>query len=87
MKVSLRFEKLMHQRRCQPDAERLNDAELLGEIVTKYNSYKANKALKRWQVTPDKHQAMLGIIVGMCPTARDLVRAHLDFNKWESSGT
>ena len=86
MKVSQRFEQLMQQRRQQPDGITLTDQDLLQEIVSRYNSYKANAALKRWQVTPDQVQAILGIVVGMSAESRELVRSHLDWNKWEQSG-
>lgn len=86
MKCSLRFEKLMAERRCSEDAKSMTDEELLAELVAKYNSYKANSALTKWQISPDQHSAMLAVICGMTGESRQLVRAHLDFNKWEESG-
>ena len=86
MKCSLRFEKLMAERKCSEDAKSMTDEELLAELVAKYNSYKANAALTRWQVSPDQHSAMLAVICGMTSESRQLVRTHLDFNKWEESG-
>lgn len=86
MKVSQRFEILMQQRRLQPDAASMTDGDLLQSIVSKFNNFKANAALKKWQVTPDQHSAILGIVCGMTQESRQLVRAHLDHNKWEQSG-
>ena len=87
MKVSMRFELLMQQRRLQPDSAELNDNELLGQLISKFNSHKATSALKKWQITGDQHQAMLGIICGLSAAARSLIRSHLDWNKYEQSGS
>lgn len=86
MKLALRFELLMCERRCQPDSENLNDGELLQEVINRYNNYKANKAIKKWQISPDQQAAIQVIICGMSQVARDLIRSHLDWNKWETSG-
>ncbi|CAE7889335.1 unnamed protein product [Symbiodinium microadriaticum] len=63
-----------------------NELDILAELVEKYNSHQANAAIKRWQVSPDMHQAMIGIIIGLDKQSRDLLRSHLDYNKWEESG-
>ena len=73
MKVSQRFEILMQQRRLQPDAASMTDGDLLQSIVSKFNNFKANAALKKWQVTPDQHSAILGIVCGMTQESRQLV--------------
>ena len=86
MKCSLRFEKMIAERRLSSTSRDMNDAELLNELIGKYNGFKANKALKRWQISDDMKHAMLGVIVGMSPAARELVRNHLDYNKWDESG-
>ncbi|CAK9025768.1 unnamed protein product [Durusdinium trenchii] len=39
-------------------------ADILQELVTKYNSFKATAALRRWQITPDQANAMVGVIIG-----------------------
>ncbi|CAK9084942.1 Uncharacterized protein SCF082_LOCUS40266 [Durusdinium trenchii] len=70
MKVSQRFEILMQQRRLQPDAASMTDGDLLQSIVSKFNNFKANAALKKWQVTPDQHSAILGIVCGMTQESR-----------------
>lgn len=59
---------------------------MLVEMIEKYNGYKANSALKKWQINPDQRQAIWAIIIGMDETSRSLLKAHLDHNKWEESG-
>lgn len=86
MKVALRFEKLIQERKAQESTKTQTDGDILNDIICSYNSFKANTALKRWQISPDQHSAILGVIVGMSHESRQLVRAHLDFNKWEESG-
>ena len=86
MKLSMRFEKLIAERKCQEAGKGQTDADILAELVQKYNGFKANAALKRWQISPDQHSAILGVICGMTFEARQLVRVRLDFNKWEESG-
>lgn len=84
LKCSLRFEKLLMERK--QTCSDLNDTEILADLVAKYISFKANAAIRRWQISPDAHQAIHGIIVGMSDEARALIRAHLDYKKWEESG-
>lgn len=84
LKTALRFETLLNERRKTCSDK--NDSELLDELITKYNGFKANAAIKKWQVSPDAKTAIEGIIVGMTEETRGLLRAHLDFNKWEESG-
>lgn len=86
MKCAARFEKLLHERRASETTRDMNDKELLEDIVAKYNGYKATAALKRWQIGPEGVNALLAVICGMCHEARQLVRMHLDFNKYEESG-
>ena len=86
MKVAARFEKLIEERRHSEDCKDLKDDEILTSIIQRYNQYKANSALKRWQVSPDQHSAIAGVIWGMCPDAKALVRQHLDYNRYDESG-
>lgn len=86
MKCALRFEKLILERRRTESCKDQNDQELLQDIVSRYNGYKATAALKRWQIGPDMMSAILAVICGMCAEARQLVRLHLDFNKFDESG-
>eukprot|EP00438_Fugacium_kawagutii_P018576 Skav220207 [mRNA] locus=scaffold2858:206317:210868:- [translate_table: standard] len=72
LKCSLRFEKLLMERK--QTCSDLNDTEILADLVAKYNGFKANSAIKRWQISPDAHQAIHGIIVGMSDEARALIR-------------
>lgn len=86
LKLASRFERLLKQRRECATSHGKNDDELLADLVGKYNSFKANAALKRWQISSDTQQAVWAIIIGMDETSRTLLRAHLDHNKWEESG-
>lgn len=86
MRCAARFEQLMAERKATVASENLNDQEILTELFQKYNGFKANSALKRWQISADQQSAISGVILGMCEEARALVRAHLDFNKYEESG-
>ncbi|CAK9066939.1 unnamed protein product [Durusdinium trenchii] len=86
MKLAATFEKLIAERRKEEKYRDVSVADILGELVKDYNSYKANAALKRWQLTPDQQSAISGVINGMSAEARQLVRQHLDFNKYDESG-
>lgn len=59
---------------------------MLSMLISRYNDYKANSAIRRWQISPDQQAAMWAIIIGMDETSRNLVRSHLDHHKWEESG-
>ena len=84
--MAARFEKLLKERQQTESSRDKNDSELLQEIVVRYNSYKANAAIKKWQISNDQSQAIWCIIIGLDETSRGLLRAHLDHNKWEESG-
>ena len=85
LKCSLRFEQLLMERKAISRDQ--NGSEILADLITKYNGFKANAAIKKWQISPDAHQAIHGIIVGMTSESRALIRSHLDYNKWEESGS
>ena len=86
LKCALRFEKLIAERKQTEACKDMNDADILSDLVSRYNSFKANSAIRKWQVSPDQHLAIHGIICGMDSESRALIRSHLDFNKWEESG-
>ena len=87
MKLSQRFELLMHERRSKAGSENISDQDLLSENIERFNDFKSNAALKRWQITPDQTAAIQGIVLGMTEDSRNLVRSHLDFEKYEESGS
>lgn len=70
----------------QESARELNEGEILQELVQKYNGFKANSAIRRWQISPDQQSAIWCIIIGLDEASRNLLRNHLDHNKWEESG-
>lgn len=86
MKLAARFELLIQQRRQCAECKDQSDEEILSMLIQRYNSFKANAALKLWQLNGDAQSAIFGIISGMSTEARSLVRQHLDFNKYEESG-
>ena len=65
----------------------LTDSDLLAQLVDRYNNFRSNVAIKKWQISDDMRRSIEGIILGMTPLSRSLIRAHLDHNKWEESGT
>lgn len=85
--MSLRFEKLMAEHRFNETAADLTDSDLLAQLVDRYNNFRSNVAIKKWQISDDMRRSIEGIILGMTPLSRSLIRAHLDHNKWEESGT
>ena len=82
----MRFEKLLIQRRGLEQYKNHNDTELLQELITEYNQYKANSALKKWQLNEDAQKAIWSVIIGLDEESRQLLRSHLNHNKWEQSG-
>lgn len=86
MKLSLRFEKMIAARKLEETSKTMSDGDILSELFARYNSYKANSALRRWQITTDQQSAIIGVILGMTHESRMLIRAHLDFNKYDESG-
>jgi len=87
LQMSLRFEKLMAEHRFNETAADLTDSDLLAQLVDRYNNFRSNVAIKKWQISDDMRRSIEGIILGMTPLSRSLIRAHLDHNKWEESGT
>lgn len=85
--MSLRFEKPMAEHRLKEAVTEITDVELLGKIIDKYNAFKSNAAIRKWQINDDMKRSIEGVIIGMCPEARQFVRNHLDYNKWEESGS
>ena len=65
----------------------MNDLEILQSIAGRYNNYKATAALKKWQLSVDFVNAIAGIILGVCPEARQELQHHLNHNKWTESGS
>ena len=86
LKVALRFERMLEQRRLLEECREMNDQEFLNDIVSRYNNYKATAAIRKWQLSQDMANAVSGIVLGICPDAREEIRGHLDHNKWEQSG-
>lgn len=84
--MSLRFEKLMAEHRLNSADADKTEVELLQMLVERYNSYKSTSAIRKWQITDDMRKSIEGIIIGMTSRTRQLIRAHLDYNKWEESG-
>ena len=86
LKVANRFEILINQRKNMEEYKDMNDLEILQSIAGRYNSYKATAALKKWQLSVDFVNAIAGIILGVCPEARQELQNHLNHNKWTESG-
>lgn len=86
LKMATRFEMMLKARMQTEAAQTQNEGEMLQTIVARYNSYRANAAIRKWQISPDQYQAIWCIIVGLDEISRSLLRSHLDHNKWEESG-
>ena len=86
LKVASRFEVLVNQRKTMEEYKDMNEMEILQSISGRYNQYKANSALRKWQLSPDFVNAIAGIIFGVCQEARVQVQNHLNHNKWAESG-
>ena len=52
LKCSLGFEQLVIERKAISRDQ--NDTEILAELIAKYNSFKANAAIKNWQISPQR---------------------------------
>ena len=62
LKVASRFEILVNQRKGMEEFKDMNTMEILQSIAGRYNQYKANAALKKWQLSPEFVNAIAGII-------------------------
>ncbi|CAK9073575.1 unnamed protein product [Durusdinium trenchii] len=85
MKTAMRFEIMLAERRKLESCRDQNDEELLASIISRYNSYRAVSAVKKWQINSDMQSAIFAIIRGLTAETRALVRQHLDFNKYDES--
>lgn len=85
LKLALRFEDSMTARKIDPNTPPMTDDKLLETLVAEYNCHKAVAGIKRWQLSDSTQSAMRSIIFGMTHTVRDLIRTHLNYNKWEQS--
>eukprot|EP00435_Cladocopium_sp_Y103_P054918 s717_g18.t1 len=87
LKMATRFEMMLKERMKSEAARDQNESEMLQTTVSRYNSYQANAAIKKWQISQDQFQAMWCIIVGLDEISRSLLRSHLGHNKWGESGS
>ena len=85
--MATRFETMLNERKRAEACRDLNDSELLTDLITRYNGYRANAAIRKWQINQDQAQAIWAIIVGLDEISRSFLRSHLDHNKWEESGS
>ncbi|CAK9090490.1 unnamed protein product [Durusdinium trenchii] len=59
MKLAARFELLIQQRRQRAECKDQSDEEILSMLIQRYNSFKANAALKRWDYNQDLEAILL----------------------------
>ncbi|CAK9077334.1 unnamed protein product [Durusdinium trenchii] len=50
LKTAMRFERLIEERKAT--STDMSESDILAELVSKYNNFRANAAIKKWQVTP-----------------------------------
>lgn len=84
--MAMRIEILLAERKAAGGVSDQSDKDLIMEIIGRYNDHKANSAIRRWQLNNDATASIIGVICGVCPAARQIIRSHLDYNKWEESG-
>ncbi|CAE8614368.1 unnamed protein product [Polarella glacialis] len=75
---------LMHSA-GDPSYQNLSQEANLKKLFEAYNGFKANVAISKWQLSEDFMAGIINVIVGMSDESRQIVRGHLDFNKWEHS--
>lgn len=63
--MATRFEKMLKARQQDESCKEMDESELLHSIIARYNAYRANAAIKKWQITNDQAQAMGCIICGL----------------------
>lgn len=56
-------------------------------LFEEYNSQRSAAAIRKWQLSEEYKISIRNLIFGVCDRVRGLMRAHLNFNKWEQSGT
>lgn len=86
MKMAMRFEALLLEKKASGSASDKSDRDLIQEASARYNDHQANSAIKRWQLNADVTTAIIGVVCGMSAECRQIVRDHLNHNKWEESG-
>ncbi|CAK9111498.1 Uncharacterized protein SCF082_LOCUS51755 [Durusdinium trenchii] len=84
LKLAARFERLIKERMMTETT--MDESACLSDLISKYNSYRANSAIRKWQISQDQSSAIWSIIIGLDEVSRSLLRSHLDHNKWEESG-
>lgn len=85
LKLAARFERLIKERMMTETT--MDESACLSDLISKYNSYRANSAIRKWQISQDQSSAIWSIIIGLDEVSRSLLRSHLDHNKWEESGS
>ncbi|CAE8645645.1 unnamed protein product [Polarella glacialis] len=86
IRTALRFEKMLMHSDGDPSYQNLSQEAHLKKLFEAYNGFKANVAISKWQLSEDFMAGIINVIIGMSDESRQIVRGHLDFNKWEHSG-
>lgn len=83
LKLALRFEDSMDAKRQDPAVPAMPAERLLETLISEYNNHKSVAGIKKWQISEASQVAMKAIIFGTTVEVRELMRSHLNFNKWE----
>ena len=86
MKMAMRFEALLHEKKAAGGMSDKSDRDIIQEVIGRYNDHRANAAIKRWQLNGDTTMGVMCVVCGMTPESREILRSHLNHNKWEESG-
>lgn len=58
LQMSLRFEMLMSEYRRTSTNSDLSDVDLLHSLMDRYNNYKSNTAIRKWQLSDDMKRSI-----------------------------
>eukprot|EP00435_Cladocopium_sp_Y103_P037820 s127_g10.t1 len=81
LQMSMRFEKLMAEHRFNETVADMTDSDLLAQIIERYNNFKSNVAIRKWQISDDMRRSIEGIILGMTPITRSLIFITAGYNE------
>lgn len=85
LKLALRFDDSMNAKRNDPEVPVQSSDRLLEQLISDYNNHKSVAGIKKWQIGESTQGAMRAIMFGTTAEVRELMRTHLNFNKWEHS--
>lgn len=86
LQQALRFEAIMQEKRNLPEFQHLSAEECLVRLMDAFNQHPGIVGQRRWQLSREGKIAVTNLVLGTTPATRDIIKSHLNYNKWESSG-